>query len=46
MAHIPYNDTIVEYFVGKNPIFLEYCTPISELVPFFEAAQRVIGSSS
>ncbi len=45
MAHIPYNDTIVEYFVGENPIFLEYGTPVSEPMPFFEAAQRVIGSS-
>ena len=36
---------IDEYFVGKNPIFLEYCTPISEPVPFFEAAQGIIGCS-
>ena len=45
MAHIPYNDAIVKYFVGENPIFLEYCTPISEPVPFFEAAQGIIGCS-
>lgn len=38
MAHIPYNDTIVEYFIGEDPILFEYCTTVSEPVPFFEAA--------
>ena len=38
MAHIRYDNTISEYFVSKYPIFLEYCAPISEFVPFFETA--------
>ena len=38
MAHIPYNDIIVEYFVGENPILSEYCTTVSEPVLFFEVA--------
>lgn len=29
MAHITYNDTVVKYFVGENPILFEYRTPVS-----------------
>ena len=46
MAHVLNDDAFVKYFVGENPIFLEYCTPISEPVPFFEAAQGIIYASS
>jgi len=45
MTHVLNDDAFVKYFVGENPIFLEYCTPISEPVPFFEAAQGIIGCS-
>ena len=46
MTHVLNDDAFVKYFVGENPIFLEYCTPISEPVPFFEAAQGIIEDST
>lgn len=46
IGHISHNDTILEDFVSKYPIFLKNGTMVSHRPPFFEPAQRVISQTT